>query len=116
MRLRVGRSGELFTLLYQQDGSQEWQVLDQFIRPDLPQKLNVGLTAYADWDSIVVNYPNYREYNEKGAATQNADLIAYVESIDFRRPVTPRFPLATLDPQFSLNTKLSEARLRDLTS
>ncbi|MEO0842350.1 MAG: hypothetical protein AAFY21_00470 [Cyanobacteria bacterium J06641_2] len=116
MRLRVARSGELFTLLYQQDGSQEWQILDQFIRPDLPQKLNVGLTAYADWDSLAANYPNYREYNEQGAATQNADLIAYVESIDFRRPVTPRFPIATLDPQFSFDTKLAEARLQDLTS
>ena len=116
VRLRVGRSGELFTLLYQEDGSQEWKVLDQFIRPDLPQKLNIGLTAYADWDSLAADYPNYRQYNEQGAATQNADLIAYVESIDFRRPVTPRFPIATLDPQFSFDAKLSEARLQDLTS
>lgn len=116
VRLRVARSGELFTLLYQQDGSQEWQILDQFIRPDLTQKLNVGLTAYADWDSLAANYPNYREYNEQGAATQNADLIAYVESIDFRRPVTPRFPIATLNPQFSFDSNLAEARLKDLTS
>ena len=116
LRLRVARSGELFTLLYQEDASQEWKVIDQFIRPDLPQRLNVGLTAYADWDSLATDYPNYRQYNERGAATQNADLIAYVESIDFRRPVTPRFPIATLNPQFSFDPKLSQARLQDLMS
>ena len=114
MRLRVARSGELFTLLYQEEDSSEWQVLDQFIRPDLPETLNVGLTAYADWDSLAADYPNYQQYNEQGASTQNADLMAYVESIDFRRPSTPRFPLATLDPRVSFDPQLSEARMIDL--
>lgn len=114
MRLRVARSGELFTLLYQADGSSEWTMLDQFIRPDLPETLNVGLTAYADWDSMAPDYPNYQQYNEQGAATQNADLVAYVESIDFRRPSTSRFPLATLDPSVSFNPQLSVDRMRDL--
>lgn len=113
-RLRIARSGELFTLLAQEEGSDEWQMLDQFIRPDLPETLNVGLTAYADWDSMIPDYPNYQQYNEQGASTQNPDLIAYVESIDFRRPTTPRFPLATLDPSVSLNPQLSEARIQDL--
>ncbi|MEL7495445.1 MAG: hypothetical protein AAGJ95_15990 [Cyanobacteria bacterium J06554_11] len=114
LRLRVARSGELFTLLYQAEGSSEWMVLDQFIRPDLPETLNVGLTAYADWDSVAPDYPNYQQYNEQGASTQNADLVAYVESIEFRRPNTPRFPLATLDPSVSFNPQLSEARMQDL--
>lgn len=115
-RLRIARSGELFTLLYQKEGSQEWEVLDQFIRPDMPNKLNVGLTAYSDWDSMAPDYPNYKKYNEQGVKNQNADLIAYVESIDFRRPKTPRFPVATLDPRFSFDPKISKARLQDLTS
>ena len=114
MRLRVARSGELFTLLYQAENSNEWKVIEQFIRPDLPETLNVGLTAYADWDSVAPDYPNYQKYNENGASTQNADLVAYVESIDFRRPTTPRFPLATLDPKVSLNPQLSEERVKDL--
>ena len=116
MRLRVARSGELFTLLYQEENSNEWKVLEQFIRPDLPETLNVGLTAYADWDSVAADYPNYQEYNENGASTQNADLVAYVESIDFRRPTTPRFPVATLDPRVSFEPQLSEARMQDLMS
>jgi hypothetical protein len=114
MRLRIARSGELFTLLYQEDGSREWKVLDQFIRPDLPATLNVGLTAYADYDSVAPIYPDYKRYNEQGAPTQNADLIAYVESIDFRRPSTPRFPIATLDPSVSFDPKVSETRMREL--
>ncbi|MBE9099204.1 hypothetical protein IQ267_06990 [filamentous cyanobacterium LEGE 07170] len=113
-RLRIARSGELFTLLSQEEGSDEWQMLDQFIRPDLPETLNVGLTAYADWDSMAPDYPNYQQYNEQGASTQNPDLIAYVESIDFRRPTTPRFPIATLDPSISFDPQLSEARMSDL--
>ncbi|MDJ0747708.1 MAG: hypothetical protein QNJ32_30845 [Xenococcaceae cyanobacterium MO_167.B27] len=114
MRLRVARSGELFTLLYQEENSDEWKVLEQFIRPDLPETLNVGITAYADWDSVAPDYPNYQKYNENGASTQNADLVAYVESIDFRRPMTRRFPLATLDPRVSFDPKLSEKRIKDL--
>jgi hypothetical protein len=114
MRLRIARSGELFTLLYQEDGSREWQVLDQFIRPDLPETLNVGLTAYADYDSVAPIYPDYKRYNEQGAPTQNADLIAYVESINFRRPSTPRFPIATLNPSVSFDPKLSETRMKEL--
>jgi hypothetical protein len=114
IRLRIARSGELFTLLYQQEGAKQWQVLDQFIRPDLPETLQVGLTAYADWDSMAPDYPNYQKYNEQGASTQNADLVAYVELIDFRRPTTPRFPIASLDPRVSFDPKLSQARMRDL--
>jgi hypothetical protein len=116
MRLRIARSGELFTLLAQEDGSREWRVLEQFIRPDLPDTLNVGLTAYADYDSVAPIYPNYQQYNEEGVPTQNADLIAYIESIEFLRPSTPRFPLATLDPRVSFDPQLSEARMRDLMS
>lgn len=114
IQLRVARSGELFTLLYQEEDSDQWQVLDQFIRPDLPETLNVGLTAYADWDSMAPDYPNYQKYNEQGASTQNADMVAYVESIDFRRPATPRFPIATLDPRVSFDPQLSETRMKDL--
>lgn len=36
------------------------------------------------------------------------------ESAKFRRPNTPRFPIATLDPRVSFNPQLSQARMRDL--
>jgi hypothetical protein len=112
--LRIARQGELFTLLQRTQGSNEFSVVEQFIRPDLPAKLNVGLTAYADWDSAAPIYPDFRRYNTQAPA-QNADLVAYVESIDFRRPTVDRFPVATLDPKVSFMPEVSQRRLEDLT-
>ncbi|WP_420349785.1 hypothetical protein [Pelagibius sp.] len=94
--LRIARHGELFTLLVRESGT-DWRVIDQMIRPDLPQVLNVGLTAYADYDSVAPTYPNYQLYNTQGAPTQNADLIAYVDSFTLRRPATGRLPIANID-------------------
>ena len=59
--------------------------------------LNVGLTAYSDYDSVAATYPNYQLYNTEGAPTENADLIAHVDSIAFRRPATGRLPIANVD-------------------
>lgn len=94
--LRIARHGEIFTLLTRpEDG--EWAVMDQIIRPDLPLVLNVGLTAYADYDSVAPIYPNFQLYNTEGAPTENADLIAHVDSFDIRRPTTGRLPIANID-------------------
>ncbi|MEO1016494.1 MAG: hypothetical protein AAFY56_02195, partial [Pseudomonadota bacterium] len=89
--------GELFTLLERPDAVEEWRVIDQIIRPDLPHVLNVGLTAYADYASVQPIYPDYQQYNTEGAAAENADLIAHVDSITFRRPTTGRLPIANID-------------------
>lgn len=94
--LRLARQGELFTLLAKPEG-QSWSIIDQMIRPDLPKVLNVGLTAYADYGSVQPTYPNYQLYNTKGAPKNNADLIARVDWIKFRRPKIGRIPIANLD-------------------
>jgi hypothetical protein len=51
VELRIARQGELFSLLHRVDGAREFTLLDQFVRPDLPARLNVGLTAYSDWNT-----------------------------------------------------------------
>ncbi len=112
--LRIARQGELFSLLQRIEGASEFTLVEQFIRPDLPQKLNVGITAYADWDSAAPIYPDFRRYNTQAPA-MNADLVARVERVDFRRPVVDRFPLATLDPRISFLPDVSQRRLADLT-
>lgn len=112
--LRVARQGELFSLLYRIEGDKEFQLLDQFIRPDLPTTLNVGVTAYADWESAAKIYPDFVRLNTEAPA-QNADLVAYVSRIDFRRPTVDRFPVATLDPAVSFMPDVSKQRLVDLT-
>lgn len=111
--LRLARQGELFTLLHRVDGSSDFTLLDQFIRPDLPETLNVGLTAYGDWDSVAPIYPDFMRYNTEAPA-QNADLIARIERIDFRRPTVDRFPVATLDPSVSFMPEVSKRRYEDL--
>ncbi|MEO1512390.1 MAG: hypothetical protein AAFU70_09975, partial [Planctomycetota bacterium] len=75
VELRLARHGELFTLLHRADGATDWTVADQMIRPDLPQSLNVGLTAYADWGSVAPIYPDMMRVNTEGTPEDNADLI-----------------------------------------
>lgn len=111
--LRIARHGELFTLLARQPGG-DWQVKDQMIRPDLPETLNVGLTAYADYGSVAPIYPDFQRYNTQGAVEEKADLIAYVDSFALRRPTTGRIPIANLDaPDF---LEAITARRADLLS
>jgi hypothetical protein len=111
--LRIARQGELFTLLQRVEGQAEFTLVEQFIRPDLPARLNVGITAYADWDSAAPIYPDFKRYNTQAPA-MNADLVAYVERIDFRRPTVDRFPVATLDPRISFMPEVSQRRWDDL--
>lgn len=113
VELRVARQGELFSLLYRISGETEFTLLDQFIRPDLPQVLNVGLTAYADWGSAAPIYPDFVRYNTEAPAL-NGDLVAKVERIDFRRPTIDRFPVASFDVESSFMPEISRARIDDL--
>ncbi|MGP4753692.1 hypothetical protein [Agrobacterium pusense] len=114
VELRIARTGELFTLLHRPEGVHDWTVLDQMIRPDLPETLNVGLTAYSDWTSIARS-PNY---NVDGAVEQHADFIARVDYIRFRRPASSdRLPIANLDaPQAGPLGPMIKARRDDLLS
>ena len=57
----------------------------------------MGVTAYADYASVDPIYPDYQRYNTQGAAAENADLVAYIDSITFRRPATGRLPIANID-------------------
>jgi len=114
VELRIARHAELFTLLHRAEGEAEWTIADQMIRPDLPQVLNVGLTAYADWGSVQPIYPDAMRVNTQGTPQNNADLIAYVDRIDFRRPAVGRIPIANIDaPAF---IEAIEARRVDLMS
>ena len=97
VELRVARHGELFTLLHKPEGAGEWEVVEQLIRPDLPYILNVGVTAYADWPTLIGGYPNFNAYNTQGAPENNADMIARIDYIDLRRPSVGRLPIFNID-------------------
>ncbi|MEM8812135.1 MAG: hypothetical protein AAGF59_05910 [Pseudomonadota bacterium] len=114
VELRLARHAELFTLLHRAEGESEWTIADQMIRPDLPRLLNVGLTAYADWGSVQPIYPDMMRVNTKGTPENNADLIAYVDRIDFRRPAVGRIPIANIDAPAFIDA--IEVRRTDLLS
>jgi hypothetical protein len=113
VELRIARQGELFSLLHRVEGQAEFTLLEQFIRPDLPQRLNVGLTAYADWGSAAPIYPDFPRYNTQAPA-MNGDLVARIERIDFRRPTVDRFPVASFDVSSSFMPEVSQQRIDDL--
>jgi hypothetical protein len=104
---------ELFSLLHRVEGAREFTLLDQFIRPDLPARLNVGLTAYSDWNTETNHYPDFVAHNTR-PAPRNADLVARVERIDFRRPTVDRFPVASFDVRSSFMPEVSQRRIDDL--
>ncbi|MEL6687120.1 MAG: hypothetical protein AAFP97_05835 [Pseudomonadota bacterium] len=72
-------------------------MIDQIIHPDLPQTLNVGLTAYANYGSVAQIYPDFHSYNTQGTPENEADLIASVDRFDIRKPLTGRLLIANID-------------------
>lgn len=113
VELRVARQGELFSLLYKIEGQKRFTLHEQFIRPDLPETLNVGLTAYADWGSAAPIYPDFPRYNTQLPA-KKGDLLARVKWIRFRRPTVERFALASFDVESSFMPDVSRERIVDL--
>ncbi len=101
-QLRIVRSGHIFYLMARDDGHTDWTFLDEFIRPDLPQTLNIGLTAYADWESTAKIYPDVDTLNRQGPGVDNADLqarIDWVEIRPFQRPESQLAVLASPNPE-----------------
>jgi hypothetical protein len=88
--LRIVRLKELFTLLYRYDG-EEWNYLDQWVRPDLPATVQVGSIAYTDWDGAAAVYPDIATINQGQIPNGVEDLTFRVASIQFRKPSIDRF-------------------------
>ncbi|MEL6389240.1 MAG: hypothetical protein AAFQ02_03705 [Bacteroidota bacterium] len=51
-QLRVARIGRSFILLYRELPNGEWAVHQRFLRSDLPDTVQVGLTTYTDWPKV----------------------------------------------------------------
>ena len=81
VQLKIVRVSEIFSLFHKFEGESEWKLLDQFIRPDLPETLQIGITAYADWPSVAEVYPNYEEYNVNGTSEDEGDLVAHFDYV-----------------------------------
>ena len=89
--LRVVRVGQTFVMLYRLPG-ESWTLSRCFNRPDLPQRLQVGLNAYTDWDRINSQYFNNEVAFNRTLLTgpdTHPDLIVRDDYIRFGRPPVP---------------------------
>ncbi len=90
VELKLVRLRELFTMFYRQDAG-EWQYVDQWVRPDLPDALQVGLIAYTDWDGVAPLYPDFERINGERVENGVPDLVMTVDAISLRSHEVARF-------------------------
>lgn len=116
-KIQVARIGSVFLVLRQIAGS-SWEVHRRYIRADMPDTVNVGLTCYTDWNTCFnVGYAfhnqnlltNGRPLPGGGTlSSANPDLIARFDYVRFRRPQIPA-PFAGRD--FSNPAEVSNAEI-----
>ena len=87
-RIRIARIGQHVICLL--DVGSGWQVAEwRYARPDFPDTLQVGLTAYTDWDTVSGYEPEV--YNQTVLTKTGApDLVARFDWITFRQPQVPK--------------------------
>lgn len=82
--IRVARIGAHFILLRKPVTGGEWTVHRRYHRPDMPEELQVGMTAYTDWPTCERIAPE--QHNRTVIRNGNPDLLASFEHFHFRRP------------------------------
>jgi hypothetical protein len=89
--LRVVRVGQTFVMLYRLPGA-SWQLSRCFDRPDMAERLQVGLNAYSDWNTIDSQFHGdggaFNRTLLKGPET-HPDLIMRDDYIRFSRSPVP---------------------------
>ncbi|MDQ8198413.1 hypothetical protein QEH56_09655 [Pelagicoccus enzymogenes] len=106
--IQVARLGEVFLVLRKLEG-RDWEVHRRYRRSDMPDTLQVGITAYTDWSPIELMDPF--EHNRSSIDGHNPDLNAAVDYFRFRRP---RVPSALAEADFSDRFEVSDAQVLDL--
>ncbi len=84
VQLRIVRSSDVFTLYFKYDNEDNWTQIEQFSRPDLPQKLQVGINAYTDFYSAGRELMgDLLKYNTTVVKYGNPDLFVKVDYVRF---------------------------------
>ena len=84
VELRVVRLGSNFLMLYRYEG-EDWKLSQRFVRPDLPQTLQVGMNAYTNSQAI----PPDQAAFIRTPTTEPGDLIVRSDYVRFQRPRVP---------------------------
>lgn len=104
VELRVVRLGPTFAMLYRGEGD-PWQVSKVYYRPDLPERLQVGLNAYSSWG---VDRGGGPEVFNRTPLHGPGDLIVRSEYVRFSRPpVSAEFRAEAADGTISHNALLA---------
>ena len=112
LELRVLRLGAHFYTLYRFEG-EPWYFSRKYERADLPDTLQVGLTAYTNWEAV--NVDKYKDPGDASGAPQAeaflvdpevspGDLVVRVDYVHFARPRLPEALLTKADAGASLET------------
>lgn len=84
LELRIVRVGTVLGMLYRFD-DEPWTLSQRYVREDLPSRVQVGLNAYTDWQSVKTSAPEFNRVRLEGPDTQ-PDLILRSDWVRFRRP------------------------------
>ena len=104
IEMRLQRLDDVFTVEYKYDGG-DWTHLRTYEppeRPVMPERLQVGLVTYTDWESIghfVGNAFSYKTQIIEGSP----DIYSYVDFIRFSRPEATSIEGEELPETFRLN-------------
>ncbi len=83
VELKIIREGARFTLWYKYEG-ESWNKIEEFFRPDLPSKLQVGLNAYTDFYSAGKSLMgDLLKYNTTVVKYGKPDLLVKVDYVIF---------------------------------
>lgn len=82
--LQAVRVGQTFLLLRRHGPGQPWIVENRFVRNDMPATLQVGITAYTDWNNVSIQ--NEFHHNRTVNTGGNPDLVADIDFFRLRRP------------------------------
>lgn len=85
-QLRMARIGSAVIVLLKPAG-QPWRVHRRYHRPDLPESLQVGLTAYTDWGNVSPLAPLV--HNQTVNTGGQPDLVAHADFFRYARPQIP---------------------------
>ena len=107
--LRIVRLRELFTMFQRPAGETAMQLVDQWVRPDLPSRLQVGLIAYTDFDSAGAVYPDVEAINAGHVPNGVEDLIMTVASVTIEPTTIERF-----GPDIGDFASLSDTKLQSM--
>ncbi|HEY1051526.1 MAG TPA: hypothetical protein VGE39_17260, partial [Prosthecobacter sp.] len=82
--LQMVRAGNTFLVMRRHSEGGPWIIENRYVRNDMPQTLQLGVTTYTDWDTVD-NMEQFH-HNRTVVTTGNPDLVVDADYLRLRRP------------------------------